>query len=241
VFDHVLVRVTDRAASDRFYAAVLEPLRIDTFEPLPGITRWDNLGITETDAEHPVTRGLHVGFAAASRQHVDAFWAAGTQSGYRDAGTPGPRPEYGEDYYGAFVLDPDGNSVEAVHLGDLPSQGAIDHLWIRVSDVPAARDFYAAIAPQTGFRLATDTPERAMFRGDSGTFSVVAGPATEHLHVAFSGPDDATVRDFHAAATTAGYPDNGPPGGRPVYGPDYYGAFVLDPDGNNVEVVHFNG
>ena len=240
MFDHVLVRVSDREASDRFYATVLEPLRIDTFEPLSGITRWDNLGISQTDAEHPVTRGLHVGFAAPSREHVDAFWRAGTQAGYRDDGAPGPRPEYGEDYYGAFVLDPDGNSVEAVHLDNLPNKGAIDHLWVRVSDVAATRDFYAALAPHTGFELAADTPDRAMFRGDSGTFSVVAGPATENLHLAFSGPDDATVQAFHATAMAAGYRDNGPPGERPAYGPGYYGAFVLDPDGNNVEMVHLD-
>jgi catechol 2,3-dioxygenase-like lactoylglutathione lyase family enzyme len=64
--------------------------------------------------------------------------------------------------------------------------------------------------------------------------------AVENLHLAFSGPDDATVQAFHAAATAAGYRDNGPPGERPAYGRGYYGAFVLDPDGNNVEVVHFS-
>jgi catechol 2,3-dioxygenase-like lactoylglutathione lyase family enzyme len=57
------------------------------------------------------------------------------------------------------------------------------------------------------------------------------------VHVAFSAPDRATVDRFHAAALAAGGTDNGAPGLRPHYDPDYYGAFVLDPDGHNVEAV----
>ena len=52
-----------------------------------------------------------------SRAHVDEFWRAGTEAGYRDDGAPGPRPQYSPDYYGGFLLDPDGNSAEAVHHG----------------------------------------------------------------------------------------------------------------------------
>jgi hypothetical protein len=62
-----------------------------------------------------VTRGLHVGFRAPSREAVDAFWQAGIDTGYRDVGAPGRRTVYGPDYYGGFLLDPDGNSAEAVH------------------------------------------------------------------------------------------------------------------------------
>jgi len=241
VFDHVLIRVSDRTASERFYSTVLEPLGIVPFQPLPAITRWEDFGVTEADAEHPVTRGLHVAFAAPSREHVDAFWRTGTQSGYRDGGAPGARPEYGEDYYGGFLFDPDGNSVEAVHHEHLRTDGLVDHLWIRVADVAAARRFYATVAPHAGFALSTDTPERAQFAGESGSFSLVAGPPTEHVHVAFPTDEDTIVDAFHAAATSAGYRDHGAPGERPVYHPGYYGAFVLGPDGNNVEVVNHNG
>jgi catechol 2,3-dioxygenase-like lactoylglutathione lyase family enzyme len=242
VFDHVLIRVADCAASGAFYATVLAPLGVESFEPLAGITRWENFGITETDAEHPVTRGLHVGFVAASREHVDAFWRAGTGAGYRDAGVPGPRPQYSEHYYGAFLLDPDGNSVEAVHRSGLAAAGLIDHLWIRVADLAAARRFYTTIAPHTGFALTADTPQRAGFEGDAGEFSLLADERTRtaNLHIAFSARDDATVRAFHEAATGAGFTDNGAPGPRPLYGPGYHGAFVLDPDANNVEVVHMS-
>ena len=58
--------------------------------------------------------------------------------------------------------------------------------------------------------------------------------------MAFAAADNATVDDFHRAATDAGYRDNGAPGERDVYHPGYYGAFVLDPDGNNIEVVNHN-
>ena len=78
------------------------------------------------------------------------------------------------------------------------------------------------------------------FAGPSGSFSVVRGTPTEHAHLAFPVADDATVDAFHDAATRAGYRDNGPPGERPVYHAGYYGAYVLDPDGNNVEVVNHN-
>jgi catechol 2,3-dioxygenase-like lactoylglutathione lyase family enzyme len=58
--------------------------------------------------------------------------------------------------------------------------------------------------------------------------------------MAFPAADNATVDEFHRAAIAAGYRDNGPPGERPVYHPGYYGAFVLDPDGNNIELVNHN-
>ena len=68
----------------------------------------------------------------------------------------------------------------------------------------------------------------------------MAGAPTENVHMAFPASDDATVDAFHRAAVAAGYRDNGAPGERPRYHPGYYGAYVLDPDGNNVEVVNHN-
>ena len=108
-----------------------------------------------TDREHPVTRGLHVGFRAPTRAAVDAFWQAGIDAGYRDDGAPGPRTVYGPDYYGGFLLDPDGNSAEAVHdERERPvPDGRIDHLWIRVRDLAASKRFYTTIAPHAGIRL----------------------------------------------------------------------------------------
>ena len=70
-----------------------------------------------------------------------------------------------------------------------------------------------------------------------GSFSVIAGEATQNVHIAFSGEDD-DARRFHADATAAGYRSNGEPGERSRYHDGYYAAFILDPDGNNIEVVN---
>jgi catechol 2,3-dioxygenase-like lactoylglutathione lyase family enzyme len=243
VFDHVGIAVADLAASERFYRTVLSALGAEPSHADAEIVEWEDWDIMPVDGEHPLTRGLHVGFRAPSREAVDAFWQAGIDAGYRDDGAPGPRPVYGPDYYGGFLLDPDGNSVEAVHLErehPVPG-GCIDHLWLRVRDVAASRRFYATIAPHAGLRIGRDEADRVQLVGEDFDFSVLAGrPLTEHVHVAFPARDDATVRAFHAAALAAGYEDHGAPGERPAYHPGYYGAFVLDPDGLNVEVVNHN-
>jgi catechol 2,3-dioxygenase-like lactoylglutathione lyase family enzyme len=247
VFDHVTIRVADHAASERFYRTVLAPLAIEATYAGEELIEWDDFSIAPADDRHPVTRALHAGFTARSRELADEFWRAGTAAGYRDDGAPGPRPEYGPDYYGAFLLDPDGNSAEAVHHDTLRTNGNIDHLWIRVADVAASKRFYETIAPHAGIRLRDDAPERAQFVGANGSFSLVAGKhlevrseLTQNVHMAFPAPDDTTVDAFHAAAVAAGYRDNGAPGERPEYHAGYYGAYVLDPDGNNIEVVSHN-
>jgi catechol 2,3-dioxygenase-like lactoylglutathione lyase family enzyme len=247
VFDHVTIRVSDRSASERFYDTVLQPLGIEATYSDARFAEWDDFSLTAADDENPVTRGLHVAFGAPSREHVERFWRAGTDAGHRDGGAPGPRPPaptakrlVGEDYYSAFLLDPDGNNAEAVHHDSVRPPGHIDHVWIRVADVAAARRFYATIAPYAGYELTTDTPERAQFVGEGGSLSVVAGPPTEHVHLAFPARENGAVDAFHRAALEAGYRDNGPPGERPRYHPGYYAAYVLDPDGNNIEVVNHN-
>jgi catechol 2,3-dioxygenase-like lactoylglutathione lyase family enzyme len=172
-----------------------------------------------TDREHPVTRGLHVGFRAPDREAVDVFWRAGIDAGHPDDGEPGSRPVYGRDYYGGFLLDPDGNGVEAVHAArERPvPDGRIDHLWLRVRDPQASRRFYMTVAPYAGLRLAHDAPDRVRFCGPDFSFSLVRDerPLTEHVHLAFPADADAMVRAFHAAALAAGYEDHGAPGERP--------------------------
>jgi catechol 2,3-dioxygenase-like lactoylglutathione lyase family enzyme len=239
VFDHVTIRVTDRAASERFYDTVLGVIGIDAELSGDQFTEWDDFSLTEATAWSPVTRGLHIGFGTSSRERVDEFWRVGTAAGYRSDGEPGPRPQYGGDYYGGFLLDPDGNSVEAVHFDDV--RHGIDHLWIRVANVEASKRFYETIAPHARIELERDTPERAQFGGETGSFSVLSGDEpTENLHMAFPAADNQTVDAFHEAAIEAGYRDNGTPGERPVYHRGYYSAYVLDPDGHNIELVNHN-
>jgi catechol 2,3-dioxygenase-like lactoylglutathione lyase family enzyme len=240
VFDHVTIRVSDHSASERFYALVLQTLAIEQSHSGEHFAEWNDFSLAHASDDRPATRRLHVGFAAPSREHADESWRAGTSAGFRDDGAPGVRPEYSETYYGAFLLDPDGNSAEAVHRDGLRQGGVVDHVWIRVADAAASQRFYSTIAPYAGYELRPGRPDRARFAGESGSFSVLAGTPTEHLHIAFGAADDATVDAFHDAAVEAGYRDNGGPGERPIYHRGYYSAFVLDPDGNNVEVVNHN-
>jgi catechol 2,3-dioxygenase-like lactoylglutathione lyase family enzyme len=217
VIDHVTIGASSSEASTRFYRTVLATL---------GGRRHD-FSIAQAGGERPVTSGLHIGFAAPTHEHVDAFHRAGVEAGYRDDGRPGPRPEYGDDYYGGFLLDPDGNSAEAVFHDDLPVPGAIDHLWIRVRDREASRRFYGAIAPHAGFEEVAHLGDRTRFStGAHGfSFTLVDGATpTAPFDLVFAVPDRATVEAFHATATRAGYRDDG--------------AFVVDPDGHNVEAVH---
>jgi catechol 2,3-dioxygenase-like lactoylglutathione lyase family enzyme len=218
---------------------VLEPLGVEPTHSGEDFAEWDDFALGAAGEVAAPTKHLHVAFGAQSRELVDRFWRSGVDAGYQSDGEPGERPQYRPDYYGAFLLDPDGNSVEAVHHGDIRRGGNIDHLWIGVRDLEASAAFYGALAPHTGLRDGRRWDTGRQFRGAWATFSLVADgrPPTEGLHVAFSAPDRRTVKDFHRAALAAGYRDNGPPGERPVYHPGYYAAFVLDPDGTNVESV----
>jgi catechol 2,3-dioxygenase-like lactoylglutathione lyase family enzyme len=239
VFDHVTIRVADRAASVRFYDTLLRTLGLER-RPDVEYSEWGDFSIAAATDEQPATRRLHIAFFAPSREVVDAFWRAGVEAGYRDDGAPGPRPQYSPDYYGGFLLDPDGNSAEAVHHGSERETGSIDHLWMRVADVDASKRFYERVAQHAGFHVKQRSPEHVHLPGEGGSFSLVAGAPTEHAHLAFPAADDAAVDAFHEALVGAGYRDNGVPGERPVYHAGYYGAFVLDPDGNNVELVNHN-
>ena len=245
VFDHVGMRTADFAATGRAYrllmAAVGAELSADDDDLLEFDDADSSLDLSPVDDGHPVTRHVHVGVKAPSHAAVDAFWRAGREAGLEDDGPPGLRPQYAPDYYGAFLRDLDGNSIEACVHGAGGGPGVVDHVWLRVRDLAASTAFYGAVAAQTGFALVHEEPGYARFRGGRASFSLVAGsPVSEALHLAFRGADDATVDAFHAAALVAGAQDNGAPGERPEYHPGYYGAFVLDPDGHNVEVVCHN-
>jgi catechol 2,3-dioxygenase-like lactoylglutathione lyase family enzyme len=241
MFDHVTIYVPDRDASASFFDTVLIQLGIETSYRTNSFSEWDDFSLTHTDDDHPLTTGLHIGFAAPSREHVDAFWQAGVDAGYLDDGPPGPRIEYLPDYYGSFLRSPDGNSIEAVHYNDVPQRtGIIDHLWIRVADLDASTAFYRLVADLLGLSI-QERPGRTTVHGaDGGSFSLLEGEPTENVHMAFATDDDAVVDRFHAELTGAGYRDYGAPGERPRYHPGYYAAYVLDPDGHNVEAVNHN-
>jgi catechol 2,3-dioxygenase-like lactoylglutathione lyase family enzyme len=113
LIDHVHLRVADLDASRRFYRAVLIALGLANIREGPDWFSVDELWIDKADG--PVSR-LHLAFQAPSREAVQAFHEAALQAGGRDNGAPGERA-YHPGYYAAFVFDPDGNNIEAVHHG----------------------------------------------------------------------------------------------------------------------------
>src|SRR5678815_1261271 len=125
----------------------------------------------------------------------------------------------------------------------------IDHTGLKVSDPLASRRFYDAALAPLGYRVLMEIPTEhtgGMVVLGYGVppkpdLWVAQGtPETPRVHVAFRAGSRADVDAFYRAAMAAGGRDNGPPGPRPHYHPGYYGAFVLDPDGHNVEAV-FHG
>jgi catechol 2,3-dioxygenase-like lactoylglutathione lyase family enzyme len=119
LFDHVKLPVRDIARSRAFYERALQPFGVRVVESSqgPGFTIDDREDFWITEQE--VAAGsVHIAFAAPDRETVDAFHAAAVEAGGVDNGRPGLRPHYHSGYYAAFVLDPDGNNVEAVFHGD---------------------------------------------------------------------------------------------------------------------------
>jgi len=115
----------------------------------------------------------------------------------------------------------------------------IDHLGFNVRDFAKSRAFYAAALAPLDMKAEMEGANWAGFgRAGKPEFWIgTHGAVPSGIHVAFVAPDRAQVRAFHAAALAAGGTDNGAPGLRPQYHPNYYGAFVLDPDGHNIEAV----
>jgi catechol 2,3-dioxygenase-like lactoylglutathione lyase family enzyme len=121
MIDHVGFEVSDIKRSKAFYEAALEPLGVKVvmeFEGAIGFGKETERGPNPyfwlQARGRAAVSGAHVAFGARETEQVDAFHAAGLAAGGTDNGAPGPRPIYHPGYYGAFVLDPDGNNVEAV-------------------------------------------------------------------------------------------------------------------------------
>ena len=116
----------------------------------------------------------------------------------------------------------------------------LDHVTLNVADYARSKAFYERALAPLGFGVVTEDGEACGFgvlHGDD--FWIASGPVSGPAHVAFAGVDNDAVATFHTAALAAGGRDNGAPGERD-YHPGYYAAYVLDPDGNNVEAVCHN-
>ncbi len=115
----------------------------------------------------------------------------------------------------------------------------LDHVSLPVADIGRAKAFYAQALAPLDYMLVLDFDQAVGFGvgGKPDFWPVQSGSVGGPIHVAFQAKDRAAVRAFHAAALKAGGRDNGAPGLRSEYHPTYYGAFVLDPDGHNIEAV----
>jgi catechol 2,3-dioxygenase-like lactoylglutathione lyase family enzyme len=115
----------------------------------------------------------------------------------------------------------------------------IDHVVLNIRDLATSREFYEQALRPLGYTLKVEWLEGIGFGTEEGTdfFLAQRGDPSAPVHVALASPDRACVDAFYNAALEAGGSDNGPPGLRRVYHEYYYGAYVFDPDGNNIEAV----
>ena len=126
LIDHIQLVVRDLGASQAFYAAIFEVLKVPMGGTWPGFFWADELFVSTSDSEAAqgvLTGRHHLAFQAQDRAMVDAFYQQALAHGGKDNGAPGERP-YHPGYYAAFVLDPDGNNIEAVFHGDAQRSAA---------------------------------------------------------------------------------------------------------------------
>lgn len=116
----------------------------------------------------------------------------------------------------------------------------LDHVTLHVSDWEKSMDFYVAALGSIGYEVLMEFPDMKMVgmgADKKADFWLNGDGAGKPTHVAFAAPDENTIQSFYEAALAAGGKNNGAPGPRAEYSPGYYAAFVLDPDGNNIEAV----
>ena len=117
----------------------------------------------------------------------------------------------------------------------------LDHIGFNVSDFARSRAFYTAALQPLGIKVQMEFPDGGGTAAGLGRskpeFWFATGAPTSPIHIAFAAATRAEVDEFYAAAIAAGGRDNGPPGLRPHYHPNYYAAFIFDPDGHNIEAV----
>lgn len=114
----------------------------------------------------------------------------------------------------------------------------LDHIGVPVSDVAKSKDFFQNALAPLGYVVVMDFGEAVgLGAGGKPDFWIGKGEIAGPNHIAFVAANRAAVKSFYDAAIAAGGKDNGGPGLRPQYHPDYYGAFVIDPDGNNIEAM----
>ncbi len=263
MFSHFTLGANDLERSQRFYAPVMSVLGQTLIE---ASMVHGYLMFAAADQRHPHlfvcrpfdglpatwSNGFHIAFTAPDKSTVDSFHAMALGHGGFDEGAPGLRPQYAEDYYAAYVRDPDGNKLQAVCYLNGRSSGSggdvISHVTIGQTDLERERKFYNAVLGELGL---VEVPEEndettICFAKDRSQLPVLyVGAAFNGLpatwgngtHVAFMAASRDAVRAFHAAALAEGGSCEGPPGLRPLYSENYYAAYVRDGVGNKLQAV----
>ena len=260
MFTHFTLGTNDRQRSEAFYATVLPALGFKLVKSVETFFAYGTdqqappwLVINSPFDGLPATwsNGFHIALRAKDESAVRVFHSAALAAGGHDEGGPGIRSDYAPDYYAAYVRDPDGNKLQAVHYRDGrtagPCGGVVSHITLGSNDLEGSRAFYEGLLPLLGIeRLpAEETP------GEDFAFGLAATrlpnvflqkpfdgrPATwgNGAHVSFDASSRAAVRAFHSAALALGGSDEGEPGLRPRYHADYYAAYVRDLDGNKLQ------
>ncbi len=251
--DHSSMGVADLAAGARFYDRLMRTLgarRLYQDQQFVGYGTGPANGgfsICRVDVERNQP-GAHICFAAGNREEVEEFHRVGLAGGAQDNGPPGYRLEYDPDYFGAFLVDPFGNHIGAVarlrpDAVSTPRARVIDHMSVGIANFSAVPGFYDTLFEALDVQRLYTSPDFIIFGRDLSdtTFMLLHRPEAlstqPGFHTCFAARSPEEVHAFHAAGLAAGGRDNGRPGHRPAYSHDYYGSFVIDPEGNHLGVV----
>ena len=243
MFDHVTIRVSDREASERFYDTVLAALGKEHIATDDEFAEWDDFSIDRRRATRR-RRSLHIAFYVPTTELVDAFHARRRRSRLPGRRRARPAPAVRARLLRRLpAATPTATaSRPSTSTDDAASRARSTTCGCAAPTSPPATRFYETIGPFVGFELDDDAPDRVQFVGQRRRRSrfVDRRPPTEHVHIAFAATTTRRSTPSTRPRSTPATRDNGAPGERAVYHPGYYGAFVLDPDGHNVEAVNHN-
>ncbi|MGF1475351.1 MAG: VOC family protein [Geminicoccaceae bacterium] len=259
---HVTLGYNDRHRSEHFYRAVMPALglkRVKQTEKFFAYARSEDetpwIFLFQPFDGLPATwgNGFHLALLAKDENQVETFHRQALAAGGIDEGGPGIRDRYADDYFGAYVRDPDGNKLQAVFYRKGRKAGpggtTISHITLGTHDLEAAVTFYEALMAPLGLaRLpAEESPGEDTAFGRAGTrmpilfiqYPFDGRPASwgNGTHVSFEAPSRKAVDVFHAIALEQGGTSDGAPGLRPELGPAYYAAYVRDKTGNKLQAV----
>lgn len=263
MFSHFTLGTNDLARSQGFYDPVMEALGQRLVQVslesgylmyAPDDGRHPHLFLCRPVDALPATwsNGFHIAYTAPDKSAVERFYEAALAQGGLDEGAPGLRPQYAEDYYAAYVRDPDGNKLQAVcYLKGRaagPGGDVLSHITLGHADLERERKFYGAVLGELGLvEVPEEGAETSVAYGvGQAELPVVyvqttfdGRPATwgNGTHAAFTAPSREAVRRFHTVALAQGGSCDGAPGLRPQYSENYYAAYVRDAVGNKLQAV----